>query len=306
MAAAHGLPVPSAVVPIAAGSVNSNFFLHAGDHRWFLRIYEEQGPEGVAYEWALLDHLGSRGLPVPRRVPGPGPGEICVAGKPIALFEVVGGAMSCQAAVTPTRAAAVGRILARCHLTTADFGTRREGRFTLADVRRRLSEAARAGRSELRGPIARITAALDEVEGSWAPDLPLGVVHGDLFRDNVHWEGDEIVAVIDWESASDGALVYDLAVTVLAWCFGDGMDWHLARALVGGYAEVRPLAPAERPALRLAALAAASRFATTRITDFHLREGLGERVHKDYRRFLSRLDTIAGLDAEELAGRVLG
>ncbi len=306
VARAHGLPPPSRVVPVPAGSVNSNFFVEAGADRWFVRIYEEQEAEGVAYEWALLDHLGAAGLPVPRRVRGPDPGAMRVAGKPVAVFEVVGGRMSCQRAVTPSRAEAVGRILARAHRATADFGLRREGRFTLADVRRRLADISRAGRPELAAPVRRLADTLAEVERGWPPDLPGGVVHGDLFRDNVHFDGDRIVAVIDWESASDGALVYDLAVTLLAWCWGDSLDWDLARALAGGYQAVRPLSEAELGALRLAGLAAATRFATTRITDFHLREGIGDRVTKDYRRFLDRLEAIEALGPGELASRLLG
>lgn len=301
VAAAHGIALPDVVEPIPAGSVNSNFFLISRGHRWFLRIYEEQGPEGVAYEWTLLDHLARAGLPVPRRIRGPAPGEISISGKPIAIFELIGGAMSCQAAVTASRAEAVGRILAEAHRATDTFGHRREGRFTLADVERRLLSVDLGAHPELGEPVSRLRDTLETVRTEWPPDLPLGVVHGDLFRDNVHFEGDRIVAVIDWESASDGALVYDLAVTLLAWCWGDDLDWDLARALAHGYAEVRPPSPDEQLALRLACLAAATRFATTRITDFYLREGIGERVYKDYRRFLERLEAIATLDAAELA-----
>ena len=301
VARAHGLPPPASVEPIPAGSVNSNFFLVSGNRRWFLRIYEEQGPDGVAYEWALLDHLTARGLPVPRRVAGPPPGDLRVADRPVAVFEVIGGTMSCQAGVTPARAAAVGAILAQTHRVTADFAVRRRGRFTLEDIARRLESPEVRERPELAPAVAAATEALEEVQTTWPPDLALGVVHGDLFRDNVHWEGDRIVALIDWESASDGALVYDLAVTLLAWCWADDLDWDLARALIRGYTDVRPPSPEERAALRLACMAAATRFTATRITDYYLRDGIGERVIKDYRRFLRRLEAIGALDADTLA-----
>jgi len=301
---AHGLPGCTGVVPIAAGSVNSNFFVDGPAGRRFLRIYEEQDESGVAYEWALLDHLESGGVPVPRRVRGPRPGEVRVAGKPTAMFELVGGVESCQALVSPGRAHAVGATLARAHRAGEGFGWRRAGRFEQSDVRARLDRADAHGRPELAGPIARLRQISLEVEARWPTTLPTGIIHGDMFRDNVRWEGDEVVAIIDWESASDGVLAYDLVVVLWSWCYGATLDWELARQVTRGYDAVRPLTDAEWEALRLLMMAAAARFATTRITDFHLREGVGERVHKDYRRFLDRLELAAALTPDELATRL--
>ena len=134
-----------------------------------------------------------------------------------------------------------------------------EGRFTLGDVRRRLeAEIAPLERPELREAVTLLRATLDEVDAAWDPGLPGGVIHGDLFRDNLRWEGDAVVGVLDWESASDGLWVYDLAVTQLAWCYGDALSEPLLRAMERGYASVRPLEPAERRFLRIARLAAAA------------------------------------------------
>ncbi len=302
IAEAHDLGVLREITPIAAGSVNSNFFVETDRGRWFCRIYEEQESDGVGYEWRLLQHLSARALPVPARVEGPGPGELRVEGKPTAVFALARGVESCQAGVTPARAEAVGRFLAQVHLATDDFPERREGRFTRADVRARLSQAEAAGEADLAPAIARTRAALDEVDAALPAELPTGVVHGDLFRDNVRWEGDTIVAAIDWESASDDARVYDLAVTLLAWCWGDALALPLARAMCAGYAAERPLAEVERASLRLSLMAAAARFTATRITDYHLRGEMGgTRVMKDYRRFLARLDYATNADAEALA-----
>jgi homoserine kinase type II len=302
IAEAHDLGVVAGITPIPAGSVNSNFFLDTDRGRWFCRIYEEQESDGVAYEWELLSHLRRQGLPVPERVAGPGPGEMRVAGKPTAVFELVGGRESCQAAVTPVRAEAVGRLLASAHLATDDFSIRRRGRFTRADVRTRLDEAEAAERPELADPISRVRAALDEIDADLPADLPTGVVHGDLFRDNVRWEGDTIVAMIDWESASDEARVYDLAVTVLAWCWGDALEPELARAMCTGYDAERSLSEVERAGLRLVLMAAAARFTATRITDYYLRgDQGGSRVMKDYRRFVARLEWAMAMKADALA-----
>jgi len=91
------------VVPVAAGTVNSNYFLDTERGRVFVRLYEQQEVDGVAYEWALLDHLSARGVPVPPRVTGPVPGALRVGGKPVAVFAAVQGEDLCQKQVTVER-----------------------------------------------------------------------------------------------------------------------------------------------------------------------------------------------------------
>ena len=302
---AHGLGPTTSLEPIAAGSVNTNYFAVGDFGKRFLRVYEEQDASGVAYEWALLEHLETAGIPVPRRVRGPGPGVVLVAGKPTALFELVHGRELKQREVTERAASEVGRALGRTHRAVADYGWRREGRFRRSDLRTRLDYAESQSRPELFEPIATLRRVLDELDRDEPVGLPTGVTHGDLFRDNVRFEGDSIAALIDWESAADSVLLYDLAVTMLAWCYGDAFEWDLARAMVRAYDAERPLTDAEWLAFRFHARAASARFATTRITDFHLRSGgVGERTHRDFRRFLARLDAVSSLDAAAFAERL--
>jgi homoserine kinase type II len=208
----------------------------------------------------------------------------------VAVFAAVSGEDLCQARVTPARTRAVGEALARASRASEDFATRREGRFTFADIVRLLDVASAANRPELAAPIARLRALHAELTAS-APALPRGVVHGDLFRDNVLWQGDRLVALLDWESASDGALIYDLAVTLLAWCCGDALDWTLARALVDGYQHVRPITDDEWQGFSWALRVACLRFATTRLVDVYLKDSYPP-TYKSFRRFLLRLDAI--------------
>ena len=299
IARAHGLGAVERVEGVLAGSVNSNYLLRAG-RQVFVRIYEAQDAAGVAFEWALLEHLADRGLAVPRRIRGPAPGEVRVQSKPTAVFERVGGHEVCQAMVDSPRVAAIGRWLASAHLATRDFELASDGRFGMQDVRRLLDEICALDRPELREATVVLQATLDEVRAHWPEDLPAGVVHGDLFRDNVRWrdlppgEPPAIECVLDWESAARDAWVYDLAVTLLAWCCGDRLDGGLIQAMLSGYESVRPLTDPEREALPLALRSAAARFTVTRIVDFHLRES-ADQVKKDWRRFYQRLREVPGL-----------
>lgn len=301
----YGLDVVG-VTPILAGSVNSNFGLAlANGGRAFLRIYEEQGAVAARGEALLVAHLADRGVPTPRptpRVDGDAAAFMAEhAGKPVAVFPWCEGAALCQRQVDEGRAHAVGAALARVHVAGASFEGASASRFDASELARRLDGLATVALSrELRATVDELARRLPALAArSAAPEL--GVIHGDLFRDNVLWQDGAISALLDFESASRGSAPFDLAVTMLSWCFGDGFDERLARAMVAGYTSVRSLDASERRAFFDEARFAALRFAVTRITDFELRPA-GTGVHKDYRRFVARLDALermgpAGLDA---------
>ncbi len=301
VARAWSLGSVTRVEPLAAGSVNSNFILTTGRGGYFLRIYEEQGADGVAFEWRLLDHLTDAKVPCPKRIKGPLPGEVSVASKPVGVFELMGGFERCRRQVAELHMAAVGDALARVHLASEGFELTGNDRFDAASLKKRLDTVDVIAHPELADDVAKLRATLDAIP---AYELPKGIVHGDLFRDNVRWEGDTLVALLDWESASRGVLVFDVAVVLLAWCWSDRFEWSLARAFMGAYHRARPLSPEERRCFGYVATAACARFATTRITDFYLRGGPGSPGYRDYNRFLARLDAVRAMAEGELAARL--
>jgi homoserine kinase type II len=286
---------------IAAGSVNSNYRLEVArpdgrSETLFLRIYEEQDAGGAAWDCALTTHLGSAGVPTPAPL-GTLEGDSFVlhAGKPAALFPFVAGVHACQASVSPARAHAVGRALGEVHAAAASFADRRASRFSPEQLRHRLPKIAAANDPAIATLAPELGAALDGLLAEPSFDVPRGIVHGDLFRDNVLFAaatGDreaEVVALLDFESAAEGALIFDLAVCLHSWCFGDRFEVALGRALLDGYTARRPLEHDERGALEQTMRSSAIRFCITRLTDYALREGVvGDRVMKDWRRFYRR------------------
>jgi len=273
---------------VEAGSVNSNFSFNRDGRRWFLRIYEEQDAAGAEAERAMVATLASAGVPTPvATLHG------VLAGKPAAVFPWVEGAMSCQRGVTPARAAAIGAALGRVARAGQSVALS-AGRFHEAALRDRL------GRIPSEYPIVRIRTILDDLAENRDRALPTGLVHGDLFRDNVLWAGETVAALLDFESAFRGPLAYDLAVLLLSWCYGDTFEPDLARSMVRGYESIRPLEPSEKRALYTETRFGAVRFTITRITDYAMPRrvsdttgGGGEgRVMKDWRRFLARVEAL--------------
>ncbi len=283
------------VVPIARGSVNSNYGADVGGGRnVFVRIYEERDRAGAEAEARLLDHLERRGIPTPRplaRLDGRGFTVELVRDdrtRPVAFFPWQTGEMVCQRLVSPRRTFEMGAMLARVHRAGADFGEKRAGRYEVGNLRERLEVIAASSPRELSAMAARIEEKLDAVAEAHDDGLPRGVIHGDLFRDNVLWEDERITAVLDFESACEGSFAYDLMVTALAWCYGDTLEPKLVRAMFAGYQSVRKLEPREREALCVEGKLAALRFTITRITDFAMRAEQHASLQKDWRRFWQR------------------
>lgn len=291
--AAYGLTLEE-LTPLEAGSVNSNFLLRASGGDYFARLYEEQGPSGADFEFRVNQCMVDAGLPAARPVPAKG-GQFHIlhAGKPFSLYERVSGEVLCQKLVTPAVAHSLGQALAGVHQMPLGDVQVPESRFGFEQIEERLDRVLGSGRTDLAQAASQVRALARRIRGARSTELPGGLIHGDLFRDNALVEpGDapeRIVALLDFESACRGPYVYDLMVTLLAWCYGDTLDPALARALVAGYESVRPLSAAEKVSLVSEGAVACVRFATTRLTDFSLRVPEGTPPQRDYRRFLDRL-----------------
>lgn len=297
-----------AVQALDAGSVNSNFSVEASSgERFFVRLYEEQGLGGAAGELQMIRELGAQGVltPTPRaRRDGSYVGSH--RGKPVGVHPWVDGQILCFASVTPEAARAVGRALAGVHRATVLLSHVPAGRFGLDGLRERLSRVDRTD-ARYADDTRRIRERIEYHAASSPTSLPSGLIHGDLFRDNVLWRRSgpdgsacELLALIDFESASRGVFIYDLMVCAHAWCYGHRFELGLVRAMFEGYEAERRLEPEERAAVVHQGALAALRFATTRLTDFSLRAPPGTEPKRDYRRFLARLDALENGDLSPL------
>ena len=286
---------------IEAGTVNTSYDLRLGSGHYFLRIYEEQGQAGAEAEARLLLHLAEAGVPTPAPVRARDGSMVqLVAGKPAAIFPWIEGDILCLRSVTPPAARAVGVALARMHAAGAPpsipgaepaLGPGRFGADDLVARCDRIAKSTDPGARELSEPLRDEVIKIDRKRRI---DLPKGLVHGDLFRDNVLWHDGAIAALLDFESAHRGPFVYDIAVTVLSWSFRDAFDFDVARAIVEGYREVRELEASEREGIFAESVFAALRFTVTRITDDAIRVG------KKWQRFVARREAVEQLGPKGL------
>lgn len=255
---------------IAEGIENSNFLLTMTAGTFILTLYEKRvDPRDLPFFVGLLDHLAERGLPCPLPVRDRS-GEIlrALAGRPAAIVTFLPGMWPRR--VTPDHCAEVGRALARMHLAGAGFDGGRENALSVPAWRPLLNSAGPEADRVQMGIGTKLNHDLDEIEAAWPEDLPRGIIHADLFPDNVFFRGGELTGLIDFYFACRDFLAYDLAICLNAWCFESDYSFNItkARRLVTGYAGERPLDEAEVAALPLLARGAAMRFLLTRIYDW--------------------------------------
>jgi homoserine kinase type II len=255
---------------IAEGVENSNFLVHTSRGYFILTLYERRvAARDVPFFLALMEHLATRGITCPQPVKNRA-GETLgkLAGRPAAIVTFLDG-MWIRRASAP-HCAALGEALARLHLAGADFPMRRENALSVAGWRQLYAacgERADEVQRDLKGALAE---ELDVLERVWPRGLPQGVIHADLFPDNVFFLGDKLSGLIDFYFACTDTLVYDVAICLNAWCFEVDHSYNVTkgRALLANYARVRALTAQEWEKLPLLARGAALRFLLTRLVDW--------------------------------------
>jgi homoserine kinase type II len=296
---------------IEAGTVNTNYRLDTALGTLFLRLNEGKREDEVAYEAQLISHLSARGVvtPCPRLAQDGRPYARIAAGF-VTVFPWAPGAHRSLSELSAADVRAAGLALARLHQCGEGFPERRPSRYALAPIVLRYRGFQHAPEPALATAVRDLGEEIAWLDAR-AParaSLPQGIIHGDLFPDNVLFEGSRLSALLDFEQASDGALVYDLAVCLLSWCYVEDFVPERVRALCQGYEEVRALSIGERQHLYTEARAASLRFCVTRITDVFLRPDVPEslKASKDYRRYHARLLRLRALGAEGFARLVAG
>jgi homoserine kinase type II len=218
---------------------------------------------------ALMEHLATRAITCPQPVKnraGQTLGRL--AGRPAAMVTFLEGMWIRRPSAQ--HCAALGEALARLHLAGADFPMHRDNALSVGGWRQ-LYAACRERANEVQGELKDLLAReLDALEGEWPQRLPQGVIHADLFPDNVFFLGGTLSGLIDFYFACTDTLAYDAAICLNAWCFESDHSYNVTkgRALLTNYARTRPLSDAEWGKLPLLARGAALRFLLTRLVDW--------------------------------------
>jgi len=276
---------------IAEGVENSNFLLHMSSGAYILTLYEKRvNPDDLPFFVGLMQHLNGNGIncPLPvARSDGRVIGEL--AGRPAAIVTFLEGMWMRRPTVEHCHE--VGRTLAAMHLAGRDFPLRRQNALSMPGWRPLWNRAAARAEEVKKGIVREVETDLAVLEENWPDDLPQGVIHADLFRDNVFFLGEKLSGVIDFYFACNDTLAYDLAICLNAWCFEKDNSYNLTKgtALLSSYTAVRPISAREADALPLLAHGSALRFMLTRLYDWLNTPAGSLVVKKDPLEYLRRM-----------------
>jgi homoserine kinase type II len=255
---------------IAEGVENSNFLLHTRAGYFILTLYEKRvAKSDLPFFLRLMTHLAAHGINCPQPLKDSS-GETLgmLAGRPAAIINFLEGVWPRKP--NAAHCAAVGQALAKMHLAGRDFPMMRANALSVSGWRPLFDQAAPRADQVQHGLRAFLSAELDHLESNiWPQHLPQGVIHADLFPDNVFFLGEKLSGLIDFTFACNDMLAYDVAICLNAWCFESDHSFNVtkARAFLNAYSRERELSAAEREALPLLARGAAMRFLLTRLVD---------------------------------------
>lgn len=299
-----GAIVDAQLTPLGSINTNARFFTERA--RCFLRHTTVRSPEDLTFEAKVVSLLGEAQFPAPKLLRTPdGAPFISLRGGRVCLFSFIPGEERSRASLRPEHFLELGRLLGRMHALLASLPAERRnpyGRETVLSWLHGLD-----GHAE-----PEVAAAARTCLEAFPPEatglLPRGVIHADLFVDNVKWLADRVSAFFDFEMACHDALLLDVAITLNAWCFEQGeYQWGHARALLEGYQSERPLTPHEPGALHGLLTFGAIRYTASRLRDFHLaRRSAEELSPKDFRTYLARVNRLTQLGPAELLRRLFG
>ena len=255
---------------IAEGVSNSNFLIETDQARFILTLYEARTEAAeLPFFIALMEHLATCGINCPLPVKQRNGAALgMLAGKPAALVSYLDGVSVRRP--TSAHCLEAGRALAGLHLAGKTFPRARKNDLSISGWRPLATEAGARSDEVMHGLERLIEDELAFLDLHWPQGLPTGVIHADLFPDNVFFLKNKLSGLIDFYFACTDAFAYDLSICLNAWAFETDFSFNVtkARALLKGYEEVRPLDGEEVAALPILVRGAALRFVLTRLVDW--------------------------------------
>lgn len=255
---------------IAEGVENSNYLLSTDKGMHILTLYEKRvNADDLPFFLGLMEHLYKNGMDCPQPIALKSGEQLStLAGRPSAIISYLDG--NSVKRPTPDHCNQLGKALAKMHLAGDGFEIKRDNGLTVQDWRPLYEMSGERSEEVTSGLCKLIEEELDFLEANWPSELPSGVIHADLFPDNVFFLKNQLSGIIDFYFACNDLLAYDVAICINAWCFENDHAFNVtkANAMLKGYCEVRALEVEEYNTLPILCRGSALRFLLTRLYDW--------------------------------------
>lgn len=257
----------------AGGIENTNYFVDTDQGQYVLTLFERLTFEQLPFYLHLMKHLAMCGISVPNPA-ADARGQLLhrLKGKPAAVVNKLRG--HSELAPTAIHCAGVGDMLARLHLSGLDYPRHQPNLRGLAWWNETVPVVLPFLDEDQRSLILSELAYQNHVAATSSyTSLPRGVIHADLFRDNVMFENGQLTGFFDFYFAGCDTFLFDIGICLNDWCIdleSGRLDTVRAGAFMAAYQKVRALTAQERTLLPAMQRAGALRFWVSRLWDFHL------------------------------------
>ena len=254
---------------IPEGIENSNYMLHTSRGDFILTLYEKRvRSQDLPYFLGLMDHLSASGIACPTPIYGhDGTALRRLSGRPAAIVTYLKG--MCPRRIHPRHCSDVGRALAHMHIAGRSFPMTRTNDLSIAGWRHLFEDVASRAHEVQSGLKEELEKELTWLEREWPNTLPAGVIHADLFPDNVFFLDQTFSGLIDFYFSCNDFFAYDIAICLNAWCFEADVSFNITKAqsMLRAYRKARPFSEQELLALPILARGSSMRFLLTRLYD---------------------------------------
>ncbi len=255
---------------IAEGVENSNYILQTSKASYILTLYEKRvNPDDLPFFLGLMDHLVHKGINCAAPVRD-GQGIILknLCGRPAALISFLPGLSINRPG--PDHCFQLGQEMARMHRAASDFELGRKNALSVSGWKDLVNNCENRADEVSPGLSELLHSEMDFLAANWPQNLPEGIIHADLFPDNVFFMGGELSGLIDYYFACNDILAYDVAICINAWCFEKDGAFNVTKAsrLLRGYSRERPMSEPEIMAMSILCRGAAFRFLLSRLYDW--------------------------------------
>lgn len=276
---------------IAEGVENSNYLIQTDSDAYILTLYEKRvDPKNLPFFLGYMDHLAGQGIACPTPIRGrDGEALRSLCGRPAAIISFLKGMWPRR--IHPEHCAELGEAMAQLHLAGQNFPLSLPNDLSVAGWRGLFDQCRSQADSVIDGLESILESEIGHLEAAWPEDLPTGIIHADLFPDNVFFLGTKLSGLIDFYFACNDFFAYDLAICLNAWCFEPDGSFNVTKAklMLSRYRKVRPFTDDELSALPLLARGAATRFLLTRLYDWLNTPPDAMVKRKDPREYLHKL-----------------
>ena len=280
---------------IKEGIENTNYFIQTDKGKFILTVYEKRMEEkDLPFFMGLMRNLFDANFPSPEPIINKNGNYVTeISGKKAAIVSFLDGASKKN--LNPNDCNKVGIQTAKLHLITKNLTGKRENKLSVNSWRK-IYEKVQKDCSKIHQNLAKtIEKNLDEIENNWPKNIPSGIIHADLFPDNIFFKDDKLTGIIDFYFSCYDFYVFEIAICLNALCF-EGQKENLsfnvtkAKKFVDGYSSIRKLTEEEKKSLKILCQGAAMRFLLTRVFDYlNLTEGALVKI-KDPIEYLKRLE----------------